>query len=62
VSPPKILFFVIKRYGFDYKTNLPYKKLDPFSFEKEIYIDRFLKDNIKSIDNLAKIKILEEEI
>ena len=43
--PPKVLNFYINRIVFDLKKLEAYKVNTPFSFEREIYLDKFMADN-----------------
>jgi len=43
-KPPELLFVQLNRVVFDKKKGAPVKINDPFSFEKEIYLDRFMID------------------
>jgi len=43
-KPPELLFVQLNRVVFDKNKGTPIKINDPFSFEKEIYLDRFMMD------------------
>lgn len=67
---PQILTFNIIRVVYDHKTNMPTKLHNEFSFDKEIYIDRFIAENalrfpdfMNTLDSLkAKKQALEETL
>lgn len=65
---PDILTFSIVRVTFDEKTQAPKKIHDEFSFDKEIFIDRFIAKNatrfpdfMNSLDKLKRKKYALEE-
>lgn len=45
--PPNQLFFQLQRVEYDTEKKMLKKFNDPFYFDAEIYIDRFLSDNYK---------------
>lgn len=67
---PKVLTFNILRVVYDHETQMPKKIHDEFSFDKEIYIDRFVAKNasrfpdfMNTLDRLkAKKQALEESL
>lgn len=59
-KPPELLFVQLNRVVFDKATGRPVKINDPFNFEKEIYLDRFMieyKDEALKINqHIADLK------
>lgn len=64
-KPPKILTFVLQRVIYDKEKGLQ-KQTNPFYFQKEIYLDRFLFENKKALkhphDEKKSLKIREKKI
>jgi hypothetical protein len=50
-EPPAVLTFILQRVGYDKEKGLK-KNTDPFVFQKEIFLDRFLYDNKKPLKNM----------
>jgi len=53
IRPPEFLFIQLNRVSFDKESGLPLKINDKFTFEKELYFDRFMleyKDKATSIN------------
>ena len=63
VKSPGCLVFQLQRVDFDRKTGMPVKLNDQFTFEKTIYLDRFLLQNKEEANKINKeISILKERV
>jgi hypothetical protein len=48
-NPPNVLFFTLNRVTYSREASKPIKDCKEYSFEKKIYIDHMLEDNIGRI-------------
>jgi ubiquitin carboxyl-terminal hydrolase 25/28 len=64
-KPPKVMTFVLQRVVYDKEKGLQ-KQTTPFTFQKEIFLDRFLMENKKTLkhphDEKKSLKIREKRI
>lgn len=52
--PPNVLMFQINRIDYDRKLQKMTKDMRKFSFDKEIYLDLFLNQNLQRTENFRK--------
>jgi hypothetical protein len=53
-NPPNVLFFTLNRVNYDMEQKKPVKDCKEFSFEKTIFIDQMLEENIGKISSIRK--------